>query len=169
VRITRYQSLSEPQLLGCLSAFVDSLRGELNAAAMYLRKLEGQSKGRAFAYEMALDRHRYGALMMLDRWSRLVGTFASNLQLSRHQSVIYEAGRRVAAAVEILERTNAVIDAAEQYSIEMVAACGLAFQAVEAAFEEERHAAEQSAKLGPLLPAEFTEARNTFLRDLAAR
>jgi hypothetical protein len=56
VQITRYASLSEPQFLGCVSAFADSLTGELNSAAMYLRKLEGQGKGAAFAYEMALDR-----------------------------------------------------------------------------------------------------------------
>ena len=46
MQITRYASLSEPQFLGCVSAFADTLTGELNSAAMYLRKLEGEEAGR---------------------------------------------------------------------------------------------------------------------------
>ena len=67
MRITRFPALSEPQFLGCTAAFVDSLFGELNAAAAALRRLEGQPKGAAFAYEMTLDTHRYGALIVLER------------------------------------------------------------------------------------------------------
>ena len=67
MRITRYPNLTEPQFFGCVAAFVDSLSGELNAASMALRRLEGQAKGRAFAYEMTLDQHRYGALIVLER------------------------------------------------------------------------------------------------------
>ncbi len=48
MQITRYASLSEPQFLGCTSAFADALAGELNSAAMYLRKLEDQPKGARF-------------------------------------------------------------------------------------------------------------------------
>ena len=72
LRITRYPNISEPQFFGCVSAFVDSLSGELNAATMSLRRLAGSRKGSAFAYEMTLDTHRYGALIVLDRWSTLV-------------------------------------------------------------------------------------------------
>ena len=78
MRITRFPSISEPQFLGCVAAFVDSLSGELNSAAMALRRLEGKGKGAAFAYEMTLDTHRYGALIVLDRWSTVVGTFGTN-------------------------------------------------------------------------------------------
>jgi len=67
LRITRFPSITEPQFFGCVSAFVDSLAGELNSASIALRRLEGQSKGSAFAYEMTLDTHRYGALIVLDR------------------------------------------------------------------------------------------------------
>ena len=35
--------------------------------------------------------------------------------------------------------------------------------------QEERDDAEQSAKLGPMLPEEYREARRIFLEDLAAR
>jgi len=169
VQITRYTSLTEPQFLGCASAFVDALFGELNAAAMYLRKLEGQPKGAAFAYEMSLDRHRYGALTVLDRWAAMVRTFGPHLRLSRYQTIIEEAPARVRTAEEMLSRANEVIDAAGEYASEAVEACALAFQSLATTFEEERKAAEQSAKLGPMLPEEFGQARGIFLQDLAAR
>ena len=81
MRITRYPHISEPQFFGCVSAFVDSLSGELNAATMSLRRLAGSRKGSAFAYEMTLDTHRYGALIVLDRWSTLVGAFGPHLEI----------------------------------------------------------------------------------------
>src|ERR1700722_9338896 len=79
LRITRYPSISTEQFLGCVAAFVDSFTGELNAAASALRRLEGRSKGSAFAYEMTLDNHRYGALIVLDRWSTLTTAFGPHL------------------------------------------------------------------------------------------
>ena len=169
MQITRHANLTEPQFLGCASAFVDALAGELNAAAMYLRKVEGRPKGAAFAYEMSLDRHRYGALTVLDRWAALVRAFGPCLKISRYQAIIDEAPVRTAAAEEMLARANEVIDAAGEYSSEVVAACVLAFQSLTTTFAEERRAAEQSALLGPLLPEEFREARAMFLHDLAAR
>ena len=45
----------------------------------------------------------------------------------------------------------------------------VAFQSVNNVFEEERAEAEQSAKLGPMLPEEYRDARRIFLEDLAAR
>ena len=169
MQITRHASLSEPQFLGCAAAFVDALSGELNAAAMYLRKLEGMRKGAAFAYEMAFDRHRYGALTVLDRWSQLVASFGPHLSLTRYPGIIADAPERIRAAEVILHRANAMVDAADDYSSEVVEACVLAFQSLAATFAEERQAVEQSAKLGPMLPEEQREARATFARDLSAR
>ena len=169
MQITRLLSLSEPQFLGCVSAFVDSLFGELNSAAMYLKKLEGQAKGAAFAYEMALDSHRYGALMVLDRWANLAHTYGPHLTLVKRAAMLGEAAGRVQSAENILARTNDVIDAAGMYSAEMVAACLLAWQSLGSTFAEERGAAEEMAKLGPMLPEEFRSARRIFLEDLAAR
>ena len=71
MRILRYPSITEQQFTGCVTAFVDTLSGELNAATIALRRLEGRAKGSAFAYEMTLDTHRYGALIVLDRWGSL--------------------------------------------------------------------------------------------------
>lgn len=169
MQITRYPSLTETQFLGCVSAFVDSLLGELNSAAMHLRKLEGQPKGAAFAYEMALDTHRYGALMVLDRWANLAHTYGPHLSLGRRAAVIDEAPARVQSAENLLGRTNEVIDAAAMYSGEVVSACLLAWQGAASAFSEERGVAEEMAKLGPMLPEEYRSARRIFLEDLAAR
>ena len=106
MRITRYPNISEPQFFGCVSAFVDSLSGELNAATMSLRRLAGSRKGSAFAYEMTLDTHRYGALIVLDRWSTLVGALGPHLGIGRPADVIRRAGDRVHAAENILNPAN---------------------------------------------------------------
>jgi hypothetical protein len=169
LRITRFPALSEAQFFGCTAAFVDSLSGELNAAASALRRLEGQSKGAAFAYEMTLDTHRYGALIVLDRWSTLVNAFGPHLQLSRRPAIIENGAARIQTAEGILVTANNVIDAAERYSSAVVEGCLLAFQSLQTTFAEERNEAGQSAKLGPMLPEDYTSARRIFLEDLAAR
>jgi hypothetical protein len=165
LRITRFPSLSEQQYLGCTSAFVDSLSGELNSATLSLRRLEGRGKGSAFAYEMALDSHRYGALIVLDRWSSLAQAFGAHLQ----SPIAAQAPERVSAAETLLARANGVLDAAEAYTREVVEACVLAFQSAQGVFDEERRQSEQSAALGPMLPEDYREARRIFLEDLAAR
>jgi hypothetical protein len=169
LRITRFPALSEPQFFGCTAAFVDSLFGELNASASVLRRLEGQSKGAAFAYEMTLDTHRYGALIVLDRWSALVRAFGPHLRLSRRQGIVEAAPARVATAESILGSANRVLDAAAGYSAAVVEACTLSFQSLRTTFAEECAEADQSAKLGPMLPEDYTSARRIFLEDLAQR
>jgi hypothetical protein len=169
VRITRYPSITESQFFGCLAAFVDSLLGELNGATLALRRLEGRAKGGAFAYEMTLDQHRYGALIVIDRWSTLVRAFGPHLELSRNPGMLSEGAARAGAAETILARANQLIDAAPVYSGEIVEACAMAFQSLETTFSEERAAAEQYAKLGPMLPEDYQEFRQIFLEDLAAR
>ena len=169
MQITRYASLSEQQFLGCVSAFADSLTGELNSAAMFLRKLAGQPKGAAFAYEMSLDRHRYGALTVLDRWAPWPPP------LDRMSAQPVSGDRRgdsrpgCDSAEGILENANRVIDAAESYGNDLVEVCLLAFQSLAVTFAEEAESAGQSAKLGPMLPEEYKQARAIFLQDLAAR
>ncbi len=165
MRITRYPSISTDQFLGCVAAFVDSFTGELNAAASALRRLEGKSKGAAFAYEMALDNHRYGALIVLDRWSTLTTAFGPHL----NHPIADGARGRIESAEQVLARVNQVIDASGFYATELVEACLMAFQSLAGIFSEERAAAEQNAKLGPMLSEEHTSARRIFLEDLAAR
>jgi len=169
VRITRFPNLTAPQFYGCVAAFIDALTGELNAATAALRRLEGLRKGGAFAYEMALDQHRYGALIVLDRWATLAEAFGPHLELPRNPDIAGSAKSRVAGAVEVLERANQVLDAAETYSPEVVQACLLAWQSLQATFAEERREADEAARLGPMLPQEYLEARRVFSEDLAAR
>ncbi len=169
MRITRFPSLTETQFFGCTAAFVDSLTGEMNAATLALRRLQGQPKGAAFSYEMALDSHRYGALIVLDRWAALVGTFAPHLTLSAHRGIVDGASVRVQTAENLLGRVNQLLDSAPGYASELVEASVLAYQSVSTTFAEERELAEQNARLGPLLPAEYSDARRIFLEDLAAR
>ena len=169
MRITRYPNISEVQFFGCVSAFVDSLSGELNAATIALRRLTGSRKGAAFAFEMSLDTHRYGALIVVDRWSTLTGAFEPHLTLSRNAGILESATQRVRSAEEILGRANMMVDAAPAYSEEIVEACLMAYQAVDGVFAQEREEAEQSGKLGPMLPEDYRDARRIFLEDLAAR
>ena len=79
------------------------------------------------------------------------------------------AAARVAAAEEILGRANQLLDAGESYDEERVEACLMAFQSLNTTFREERDSADQAAKLGPMLPEDYKEARRIFLEDLAAR
>jgi hypothetical protein len=169
VRITRFNSLNEPEFFGCVSAFADSLAGELNSASAALRRLEGQPKGAAFAFEMTLDRHRYGVAIVLDRWSTLIGAFGPHLAFPRAEPIVKTAPRRIRFAEEVLEKTNRLLDGADTYSTAVVEACLLALRTIEDRFWEERHAAEQDAKLGPMLPEEYRSARRIFLEDLAQR
>jgi hypothetical protein len=169
VRITRYPSLNEPQFFGCVAAFVDSLTGELNAASMALRRLEGRDKGGAFAFEMTLDQHRYGALIVLDRWSTVTGTFGPHLSLSRLPGILGAASGRLRSAEQILSRANQLIDASDRYSAAIVEACLIGWQSIGTVFREERAEVENSAKLGPMLPEDYRDARRIFLEDLAAR
>ena len=169
MRITRFPAISEPQFFGCTAAFVDSLFGELNAASGALRRLEGLSKGAAFAYEMTLDTHRYGALIVLDRWSTLVGAFGPHLRLSRRTGIVEAGASRIHTAEGILAAANNLLDSSDRYAPAVVEACTLAFQSLQTTFAEERDEAAQSAKLGPMLPEDYTSARRIFLEDLAAR
>jgi hypothetical protein len=169
LRITRYPSLTDPQFLGCVAAFVDSLTGELNAASLALRRLEGQPKGSAFAYEMTLDTHRYGALIVLDRWGTLIHAFGPQVESPKGRGVVDEGPAHIQAGENILGRVNQLIDAAPVYTNDLVEACVLAFHSVQATFQEEQQIVAQQALLGPMLPEGYKEARRIFLEDLAAR
>jgi hypothetical protein len=165
LRITRYPSISSQQFLGCVSAFADSLTGELNSAMISLRRLAGGNKGSAFAYEMTLDNHRYGVLIVLDRWRTVCGAYGPHLAEPIAQSAL----DRIGAAERILEQANRLIDGSPAYSDAMIEACQAAFQSVNGIFRDELESAAQNAKLGPMLSDDYTSARRIFLEDLAVR
>ena len=169
MQILRFPSLTEDQFRGCVAAFVDSLSGEFNAALAALKRLEGHGKGSAFVHEIALDQHRYGALIVLDRWSALVAGFGAHVAEPRLVALVETAMERTRAAENILLATNAVLDEADRYDGTISEACRAAFDSVTGLFATERADAEQAAKLGPMLSADYKEGRRIFLEDLAAR
>jgi len=169
LHILRFPSLTEDQFRGCVAALVDSLDGEFNAALGALRRLEGQGKGSAFVHEIALDQHRYGALIVLDRWGTLIAGFGPHLAETRSAALVETAVERTRAAENIVLAANAVLDEADRYDGAMTEACRAAFDSVMSLFAAERADAEQAAKLGPMLSADYKEGRRIFLEDLAAR
>ena len=46
---------------------------------------------------MTFDTHRYGALIVLDRWSTLVAAFGPHLEIGRRPDIIGRAAERVRA------------------------------------------------------------------------
>jgi hypothetical protein len=170
MQITRFLSLSEPQFLGCAAAFVETLFAELTAAAVFLRKLQGLNKGAAFAFEMELDRRRYGALLVLGRWAELNSAFGAHLQLTPAYSGIRDhAASRIETAETLLGHTNRLIDAAAAYTPELIEGAVLGLRSLETTFAQERAVAETQEHLGPLRPPEYLEAKRVFLQDLQER
>src|SRR4029079_19626939 len=105
----------------------------------------------------------YGAVIVLGRWASLVRSFGPHLKLQERQSMLEAADGRVAAGEQILNRANQLLDAGDRYSSSIVEACAMAFPSLDGIFREEREAAAQSARLGPMLSAEYREARRIFL------
>jgi len=169
LHILRFPSLTEDQFRGCVAAFIDSLSGEFNAATAALRRLEGQAKGAAFVHEIALDQRRYGALIVLDRWGALVAAFGPHLARTQCAPLVETAPERTKAAESILLAANRLLDAAERYDASITAACRAAFDSVLGLFAAENTDAAESAKLGPMLSADYQEGRRILLEDLAAR
>ena len=114
---------------------------------------------------MTLDTHRYGVLIVLDRWLSFSAAFGAHLQ----HPMTNAAPERVAGAERILTMANQMIDAADRYGSAIVEATLIAFQTVSGTFGEERQSAEENAKLGPMLSDDYVSARRIFGEDLAAR
>jgi hypothetical protein len=169
MRILRYPALSEAEFLGCVCAFSDSLTSSLEGMKTFLARLESQPKGAAFAFEMQLDSHRYGAMLVLERWGDFVHHFGAHLAGVKHPAIVHEAPGRVQTAENLLQRTNRLIDSAEQYTPELRHAVDQAIAAILRTFAEERAVAQEMAGLGPMLSDDFRQARRIFLADLAQR
>lgn len=169
LQITRFLSLNETQFLGCVSAFVDTLNGELNGTMTFLRRLQGKRKGSGFAFEMQMDKHRYGLLIVLDRWAEFARAFAPVSDVGPKQPMLDRAVAQAATAQSVIERANRVLDDADFYSTEIVEACALALHTVELTFKEEQEAAGKAASLGPMLSEEYKQYRSVFLADLSER
>ena len=106
MRITGCPQFSDSQFFGCVAVLVDSLSGRLHAATVWLHRKVANRKGSASACDLTLDTHRCGALIVLDRWSTLVGALRPHLEIEQPADVIRRAGDRVRAAEDILNPAN---------------------------------------------------------------
>lgn len=148
---------------------MDALDSEMRSALSYLQRLEDTMKGRAFGFEMQLDKHRYGALIVLERWAEFAASYAGTATVGGYQAMLTDARTRVNGAVKLLETVNRTIDAAEVYSGDIVEACGMAFHAVETTFQEEREAVQRVQALEAAIPEDYRHYRSVFAGDLAVR
>jgi hypothetical protein len=73
---------------------------------VWLHRKVANRKGSASACDLTLDTHRRGALIVLDRWSTLVGALGPHPGIGRPADVIRRAGDRVHAAGDILNPAN---------------------------------------------------------------
>ena len=169
MRILRYPSLTEEQALGCLCAFTDALEAELKAAAQFLHRLQGQEKGRAFAFEMELDAHRYGVVITVDRWRQFAGAFGPHLAGTRMGALLENAPQSAEAATALMERLNEAVDSAPAYSGDLISACTSDLDRVLRLFDGALGQASETMSLGPMLSEDFREARRIFASDLASR
>src|SRR3972149_872205 len=115
MKILSQEALSGPEYLGCLSAFVASFSEHVLQTKYYLKRLEGKRKGAVFGWEMALDRARYGALIVLERWKELNGQFQQSIDALPEALPSRETGDRAEQAVQALSQWNERLDAAETY------------------------------------------------------
>lgn len=109
------EALSEPEYLGCLAAFVASFSGHIAQARNFVARLEGKQKGALFAWEIALDQARYGALIVLERWKELNGRFHQSIDGLPGSLPSAESSARAEQACQDLAGWNERLDAAERY------------------------------------------------------
>ncbi|MCH7978038.1 MAG: hypothetical protein IH935_03550 [Acidobacteria bacterium] len=109
------EALSEPEYMGCLAAFVASFSGHIAQARNFLARLEGKQKGAFFAWEIALDQARYGALIVLERWKELNERFSQSIDGLPGSLPSGESSARAEQACQDLAGWNERLDAAERY------------------------------------------------------
>ena len=101
--------------MGCLAAFVASFSGHIAQARNFLARLEGKQKGALFAWEIALDQARYGALIVLERWKELNERFSRSIDGLPGSLPSGESSARAEQACQDLAGWNERLDAAEHY------------------------------------------------------
>jgi len=92
--------------------------------------------------------HRYGALIVLERWGALVASFGPHLAETRSAALVETAAERTEAAENILLAVNALLDEADRYDGTTIEACRAAFDSAMSLFAAERADADEAAKLG---------------------
>jgi hypothetical protein len=184
MRILDQPALNHTEYLACLAAFSNSLGRNLGETDAYLAKLAGKRKGSHFGWEMALDKARYGALIVLERWKEFNQRFADSLRNTPARAMAEAAAPRCDTAAQALEAAYYSLDQLDEYSELLVQEAMRRLRAVEEIFAEEREAASRASSQfspesptltvvgGPAGPAsadKFRSVYDSFLTDLGRR
>lgn len=184
MRILDQSALDHSEYLACVTAFCSSLGRHLAETEAYLVKLAGKRKGAHFGWEAALDKARYGVLIVLERWKELNQRFTESLQNTPSRALAETAAARADAAARGLEAAYFSVDELEEYSEVIVREAVNRLRAVEQMFSEERETASrasnqfnpESASLsvlgnpgGPDSWERFRRVHDSFLADLNRR
>ena len=184
MRILDQPALNHTEYLACLAAFSNSLGRQLGETDAYLAKLAGKRKGSHFGWEIALDKARYGALIVLERWKEFNQRFADSLRNTPARAMAEAAAPRCDTAAQALEAAYDSLDQLDEYTELLVQEAMRRLRAVEEIFAEEREAASRASSQfspesptltvvgGPAGPAsadKFRSVYDSFLTDLGRR
>lgn len=184
MRILEQPALDNTEYLACMAAFCSALGKHLSETENFLARLAGQRKGGHFGWEMGLDKARYGALIVLERWKQLNERFAESLGATGSRAFAESAPAKCEAAAQGLQAAYLSLDELEEYSELLVREASKRLRAVAEMFEEERRAAARAgdafsperpalavigAPSGPAPAEVFRRTRDSFLTDLNRR
>lgn len=184
MRILDQPALDNTEYLACVTAFYNALGHHLAETEAYLVKLAGKRKGAHFGWEMAMDKARYGALIVLERWKELNERFAESLRNTASHRLAEGAPARCEAAAQGLQTAYLSLDQLDEYSEPLVRAVVERLRAVGEMFGQEREAAQQArdtfsparaaltvlgAPAGPAPSDLFRRTHDDFLTDLNLR
>lgn len=184
MRILDQSALDHTEYLACLTAFYNSLGRHLGETEAYLIKLAGKRKGGHFGWEMALDKARYGALIVLERWKELNERFAESLRNTPSRALAEAAATRCDGAARSLQAAYLSLDELEEYSELIVREAAKRLRAVQEIFADERESASRASSqfspesptlsvlggaAGPASWERFRRVHDSFLTDLDRR
>ncbi len=184
MRILDQPALDHTEYSACLAAFCNSLGRHLGETEAYLAKLAGRRKGGHFGWEIALDKARYGTLIVLERWKELNESFAESLRNTPARALAEAAASRCDGASEALQAAYLSLDQLDEYSELFVQEATRRLRAVEELFAEERDAASRASSqfspesttltvlggaAGPASSERFQRVYDSFLTDLGRR
>ena len=178
MRILEQSALDNTEYLACLSAFCTALENHVGETENYLVRLAGKHKGVHFGWEMAMDRARYGALIVLERWKELNERFAESLRNTASSLLAEAAPAKCDTAAEGLQAAYLTLDSLEEYSEPLVRAAIERARTVLDLFASERQQVrafhpEMTALnvlgSGPSPADLFRRTRESFLADLTRR
>lgn len=184
MRILDRPALDHTEYLACLAAFSRTLDNLLAETENALARLAGKRKGAHFGWEIALDRARYGVLIVLERWKELNQRFELSIGNTPAAGLSQAAAARCEQAAAALQAAYLSLDELDEYVEMIVAEAIRRLRAVRELFNEERQAAREAgekfagpaaalavlgAAAGPSPAEVFRGTHDAFLTDLSER